>query len=79
MTDKKVLSKTELESVIRGGKWNSQSDANSYLQKHGLSCQMKDDGTAEIFQGEGASNRVAKVAFQSSEPSSGAISNITTY
>lgn len=66
VTGQGKLPQSQLETIIRQGKFNSQSDANSYLQPHGLSCQMKDDGTAEIFEGVGtsASNRVATVRFQ---------------
>lgn len=68
-------SQSELETIIRQGKFGSQSDANSYLQQHGLSAQMRDDGTAEIYEG---SNRVATVNFQgSSGKESQTISSIT--
>lgn len=67
-------SQTELDSIIRGGKWNSQQDANAYLQQHGLSCQMKDDGTAEIFEGSDQSKRIARVNFKQGQ--TGSISGI---
>jgi hypothetical protein len=59
-------SQSDLESIIRQGKFGSQSDANSYLQQHGLSCQLRDDGTAEIYEGQDNSNKVATVRFQGS-------------
>lgn len=73
----KSINQSQLETIIRQGKFGSQQEANSYLQPHGLSCQMRDDGTAEIFEGQ--SNRVATVSFQSSgkSQSPGDISNIT--
>lgn len=70
----KVLTQGELESIIRGGKFNSQSDANSYLQQHGLSAQLKDDGTAEIFDQQ--QRKVATVNFQGSGQDQRSISNI---
>ncbi len=70
-------SQSELETIIRQGKFGSQSDANSYLQQHGLSCQMKDDGTAEIYEGENNSNRVATVSFQGSGKDQRDISSIS--
>ena len=69
-------SQSELETIIRQGKFNSQSDANSYLQQHGLSCQIRDDGTAEIYEGVGTSNKVATVRFQGSGQDQRSISNI---
>lgn len=54
-------SQQELDTIIRGGSFNSQSDANTYLQKHGLSCQLKEDGSADIFDTE--QKRVASVMF----------------
>ena len=70
---------SQLETIIRQGKFSNQSEANSYLQPHGLSCQMRDDGTAEIFEGQDNSKRVATVSFQSSgkSQSQSDISNIT--
>lgn len=60
-------SQSQLDTIIRNGKWNSQSDANSYLQQHGLSCEMKDDGTAQIFDTQSGTNKpVATVRFQGS-------------
>lgn len=56
-------SQSELETIIRQGNFTSQSNANSYLQQHGLSAQMRDDGTAEIFE-SGSNTRVATVQFQ---------------
>ena len=55
----------ELEEIIRGGKFTSQSDANSYLQRHGLSCQMREDGSADIYDGQ--QNRLAQVQFSGSQ------------
>lgn len=69
-------SQSELETIIRQGKFNSQSDANSYLQQHGLSCQMRDDGTAEIYEGQDTSNKVATVRFQGSGKDQQSISSI---
>lgn len=54
---------SELETVIRQGQWGSQADANSYLQQHGLSAKMQDDGTTEIFDTQNSNNRVATVKF----------------
>lgn len=56
-------SQTDLDSIIRQGKWGSQSDANSYLKQHGLSCELRDDGTAEIFDDQNNRQRVATVRF----------------
>ena len=70
-------SQSELESIIRQGKWGSQSDANSYLQQHGLSCELKDDGTAEIFDDQNNRQRVASVKFQGSGQDQRNISGIT--
>lgn len=69
-------SQSELESILRQGKFNSQSDANSYLQQHGLSCQIRDDGTAEIYEGTSNSNRIATVRFQGSGQDQRSISGI---
>lgn len=52
-------SQQELEQIIRGGKFTSQSEANTYLQKHGLSAKMKSDGSTEILDEQ--QNRVATV------------------
>jgi hypothetical protein len=60
----KQFTQSELENVIRGGKWNSQQDANQYLQKYGLTAQISDDGTAKIFQQGDQSRSVASVRFQ---------------
>lgn len=68
-------SQSELETIIRNGKFTSQSDANSYLQQHGLSAQMKDDGTAEIFDSQG-NTKVATVSFQGSGKDQREISSI---
>lgn len=68
---KQSRSQSELETIIRQGKFNSQSDANSYLQQHGLSCQMKDDGTAEIIDTSNGSQKVATVQFQQQGSQSG--------
>jgi hypothetical protein len=67
---------SELESIIRQGKWGSQSDANAYLQQHGLSCELKDDGTAEIFDDQNNRQRVAQVQFQGSGQDQRGISSI---
>ena len=74
MKDKQQRSQSELETIIRNGKWGSQSDANTYLQQHGLSAQLKDDGTADIVDDSG--QRVASVKFQGSDQSQRQISSI---
>lgn len=57
-------SQSEIESIIRGGQYGSQSEANQYLQQHGLSCQLNEDGTsADIFEGSDNSRRIANVSF----------------
>lgn len=76
MKDQQKRSQSELETIIRNGKWGSQSDANTYLQQHGLSAQMKDDGSAEIFD-QSNNQRVASVKFQGGQPDQRQISNIT--
>ncbi len=43
------MEQKKLEQIIKEGKWNSQSDANQYLQKHGLSSQLRDNGVTDIF------------------------------
>jgi hypothetical protein len=43
------MEQQKLEQIIKEGKWNSQSDANQYLQKHGLSSQLRDNGVTDIF------------------------------
>lgn len=48
---------SELETIIRASNFTSQSDANASLQKHGLSCQLREDGTAEIFEGVSGDNQ----------------------
>lgn len=60
------MPQSQLDTILRQGKYNSQSDLNGYLQQHGLSGQIRDDGTAEIFEGSNTSNRVATVRFQGS-------------
>ena len=75
--DKKQHSKTELETIIRQGKFNSQSEANSYLQQYGLSAQLKDDGSPDIL--DQSNNRVASVQFQGSGSDQRGISSISTY
>lgn len=40
------MEQKKLEQIIKEGKWNSQSDANQYLQKHGLSSQLRDNKAA---------------------------------
>jgi hypothetical protein len=72
----KILSKNELEQVIRGGKWGSQQEANQYLQRHGYSCQISDDGTADIFQGQQQGQKVASVKFQGTGQNQRSISSI---
>lgn len=69
---------SQIETILRQGNWNSQSDANAYLQKHGLSCQMRDDGKAIIFDDSSQGRQVATVNFQSSDPGNRQISNVTT-
>lgn len=64
-TQGKTPSKSELDSIIRQGKWGSQSDANSYLQQHGLSAKIGSDGSAEIFDDQ--NQRVASVKFQGTD------------
>lgn len=68
-------SQSELETIIRNGNFNSQSDANSYLQKHGLSCEMRDDGSAIIYDDQ--RNKVATVQLQGSGQGQKGISNVT--
>lgn len=58
---------SELDSIIRSGKWGSQSEANSHLQRHGLSCEIKGDGTAQIFDDQNNRKPVATVRFQSGD------------
>lgn len=71
----KTLTQSELESIIRGGKFTSQSDANTYLQQHGLSAVMKDDGSADILDGN--QKRVAVIKFQGSGQDQRQVSNIS--
>lgn len=63
------FSQQELDGILREGKFTSQSDANSYLQRHGLSCEMKDDGTADIFESQNQ-QRIAQVQFAGNQSSS---------
>ena len=69
-------SQSELEAIIRNGKFGSQSEANSYLQRHGLTAQMPDDNTAEIYDGHDTTNRIATVHFQGIGKSQRQISGI---
>lgn len=69
---------SQIETILRQGVWNSQRDANAYLQKHGLSCQLKDDGRAIIYDETAQSRQVATVNFQSSDPANRQISSVTT-
>ena len=60
---------SELDSIIRQGKWGSQSDANSYLKQHGLSCELRDDGTVQIFDDQNNRQPVATVRFDQQQGS----------
>ena len=70
------MPQSQLDTILRQGKYNSQSDLNGYLQQHGLSGQIRDNGTAEIFEGSNTSNRVATVRFQGSGQEQRGISGI---
>lgn len=67
----KTLSQDEIKSAVEGAKFGTESDANSHLKQHGLSCRMGSDGKAEIFESSG--NKVATVQTDSS----GSVSNIS--
>jgi hypothetical protein len=69
---------SELDSIIKQGKWNSQSDANRYLQPFGLHSQLRDNGTVEIFEGaDTASARVATVTLQGTSADQQTVKQIT--
>lgn len=80
--NKQNRTQSELDGIIRNGvssgKFKSQSDANSYLQQHGLSCEMKEStGAVNIFDETAGHSKIASVQFQSSDPSQREVSNIT--
>jgi len=75
-TQGNAIPQSQLDTILRQGKYNSQSDLNGYLQQHGLSGQIRDDGTAEIFEGVNASKRIATVRFQGSAQDQRGISGI---
>lgn len=65
--NKSQYPQSELETLIRGANFTSQSSLNSYLQPHGLSGQINDDGTAAIFDESTGRNKVATVQFNQPE------------
>ena len=64
------LNQSELDTILRGVSFTSQSDANTALQRHGLTCQMAEDGTAKIFEGQQLATPVATVKFNAQQGNS---------
>jgi hypothetical protein len=54
-------SQSDLESIIRGAKFGSPSEASTYFQQHGLNVRMQGDNTAEIMDTQNGDKRVATV------------------
>jgi hypothetical protein len=55
-------SQSEIDTILRGVKWNSQSEANTGLQKYGYRAVLNENNTAEIFD-ESSSKKVATIQF----------------
>lgn len=56
-------SKNEIETILNETRWDSQSTANTHLQKFGYRAQINDNGTAQIFEAEG-NKSVASLKFE---------------
>ena len=58
----KKWDQSQLETILRQGKFQSQSQLTSYLQPHGLTGQINEsDGSAVIYDEQ--RNKVANVQF----------------
>lgn len=58
----KQWDKSQLDTILRQGKFQSQSQLTSYLQPHGLTGQINEsDGSAVIYDDQ--RNKVANVQF----------------
>lgn len=60
---KREPQQSALARLLSETPYTSQHDANQFLQRHGLSIQMKADGTGDVFDEALDGKRVAVVNF----------------
>lgn len=63
MKQDKQRSKTEIESIIKGGQYGSQTEASQYFKQHDLNTKWNDDGSVDILDGSNTNQKLASVTF----------------